>query len=85
MSFAMATTSSRQAISSVTQRITYGDIRTGIHRSCFLSWAHREEFIARFNSTIGSITWDHGGYQEMQPDGTIVMRRRDSEDSTQSD
>jgi hypothetical protein len=42
-----------------------------IHRSCFLAWPHRGAFVAKYNATLGRITWGNGMYHDMQADGTI--------------
>ena len=47
-----------------------------MHRSCFLRWSHRRAFVAKYNATIGAITWGNGTYHDMQPDGTILSKRR---------
>ena len=47
-----------------------------MHRACFLTWPLRESFVARYNKTMGVITWGNGTYHDMQPDGTIVSKRR---------
>ncbi len=48
-----------------------------MHRACFLQWQLREAFVARYNATVGAITWGNGTYQDMQPDGTILNKRRE--------
>lgn len=48
----------------------------GMHRACFWRWPLRESFVSRYNATIGAITWGNGTYHDMQPDGTIVSKRR---------
>jgi hypothetical protein len=32
--------------------------------------------VARFNTLVGMITFGNGTYHEMQPDGTILSRKR---------
>jgi hypothetical protein len=47
-----------------------------MHRACFLRWEDRHVFAARYNAVMGSITWGDGFYHEMQPDGTILSKKR---------
>jgi hypothetical protein len=47
-----------------------------LHRACFLGWRRREAFVSRYNATMGGITWGNGTYHEMQPDGSIISKRR---------
>ena len=47
-----------------------------MHRACFLQWQHRQDFVARYNALMGTITWGNGTYHEMQADGTIVSKQR---------
>jgi hypothetical protein len=49
---------------------------SGMHRSCFLDWEHRQEFIKRFNDTRGSIIWGNGTYHHMEEDGSISVLKR---------
>lgn len=49
-----------------------------MHSECFQRWELRELFVAEFNSTMGKMTWGNGTYHDMQPDGTILSRRRDT-------
>ncbi|HKI36223.1 MAG TPA: hypothetical protein VKA46_30480 [Gemmataceae bacterium] len=49
-----------------------------MHKACFLAWKYREEFVAKYNAVMGSITWGNGSYHDMQPDGTIIMKHRES-------
>ncbi len=47
-----------------------------MHRRCFLGWELRQRFVDTYNERVGSITWGNGTYHDMQPDGTIVSKRR---------
>ncbi len=49
-----------------------------MHRACFLAWPHREEFVVKFNATMGRITWGGDTYHGMRADGTILSRRREN-------
>ena len=49
-----------------------------IHRACFLDWKLRDQFVARYNATMGSLTWGNGTFHDMQSDGTILSRLRSS-------
>ncbi len=42
-----------------------------MHYTCFQNWDHREEFIDRYNNTIGRTVWGNGTRHHMRPDGTI--------------
>ena len=48
----------------------------GMHKSCFLEWEHKREFVRRYNAIIGQITWGNGAYHHMQNDGTILSLMR---------
>ncbi len=54
-----------------------------IHRRCFRKWEMRDAFVARYNAEIGSITWGNGTHHEMQPDGTILSKSRDAEETSE--
>lgn len=42
-----------------------------MHRSCFLAWDLRAEFVARYNQAVSHRTWGDGCYKHMSDDGTI--------------
>jgi len=41
-----------------------------MHYSCFQQWQHREEFVRKYNATMGTMIWD-GKRQHMKMDGSI--------------
>jgi hypothetical protein len=43
-----------------------------MHRSCFLSWEHRLEFIELFNATAGRFVFGNGTHHHMHSDGRIT-------------
>jgi hypothetical protein len=43
-----------------------------MHRTCFLEWDLREQFVIRFNQTAGSTVFGNGTRHHMDDDGTIV-------------
>ncbi len=47
-----------------------------MHKGCFWRWENRQEFVAKYNATMGAITWGNGTYHDMQPDGTILSKQR---------
>ena len=49
---------------------------SAMHRSCFLEWDHRAEFVARYNQIVGVVTSCNGAYHHMESDGTIAVLRR---------
>ncbi len=49
-----------------------------MHKKCFLSWELRETFVAQFNAEMGAITWGNGTFHEMQPDGSILSKKREA-------
>lgn len=49
-----------------------------MHHECFQIWELREQFVAEYNTTMGKLTWGNGTYHDMQPDGSILIRRRDT-------
>jgi hypothetical protein len=49
---------------------------SAMHSSCFLSWNHRSEFVAKYNLIVGSTTLCNGIYHRMEPDGGIAVLRR---------
>lgn len=42
-----------------------------MHYECFQSWPHREEFVQKYNSTIGQQVWGNGTRHLMHPDGRV--------------
>jgi hypothetical protein len=42
-----------------------------MHRRCFLTWELRPQFVARYNQTVGTITWSNGTHHHMTDDVTI--------------
>jgi hypothetical protein len=46
-----------------------------MHYDCFQQWEHREEFVTKYNSTMGTIVWGNGTRHHMRPDGTIQSVR----------
>lgn len=42
-----------------------------MHYECFQAWKHRQEFVAKYNETIGKIVWGNGKRHHMKADGTI--------------
>jgi hypothetical protein len=38
---------------------------------CFQNWAHREEFIEKYNNSMGKIVWGNGTRHHMKSDDTI--------------
>lgn len=53
-----------------------------MHRHCFLGWELRFEFVARYNSTVGAITFGNGTCHYMQDDGTVRSLVRNPPPST---
>jgi hypothetical protein len=41
------------------------------HKVCFLKWDKREEFVRRYNDTVGRIIWGNGTRHHMNEDGGI--------------
>jgi hypothetical protein len=51
---------------------------SAMHRSCFLAWDHRAEFVSKFNRSVAGITFGNGTYHHMESDGVIsVLMRND--------
>lgn len=42
-----------------------------MHYSCFQAWEHREEYINRYNNTIGQRVWRNKTRLHMRADGLI--------------
>jgi hypothetical protein len=42
-----------------------------MHYECFQAWPHREEFVQKYNSTIGQRVWGNGTRHLMYPDGRV--------------
>ena len=54
---------------------------SGMHKSCFLSWEQRDNFVKKYNETRGAITWGNETYHHMEDDGEIsVLKREDGTD-----
>lgn len=51
---------------------------SAMHRSCFLEWEQRQNFVQKYNDTVGTITWGNGTYHHMEDDGQISELRRDA-------
>ena len=49
---------------------------SAMHRSCFLQWDQRVEFVAKFNRIVGGITFGNGTYHHMESDGGIAVLNR---------
>ena len=49
---------------------------SAIHRSCFLEWDHRAEFVARYNQIVSVVTSCNGAYHHMESNGNITVLRR---------
>lgn len=48
-----------------------------MHYDCFQRWPHREEFVNRYNSSLGQRVWGNGTRHLMHPDGRIESVRAD--------
>jgi hypothetical protein len=48
---------------------------SGMHRSCFLAWDQRAEFVRRYNETLGSRVWGNGTRHRMTPEGELVTEQ----------
>lgn len=44
---------------------------SAMHKSCFLNWQHKRDFIKKYNETIGKIVWVNGRSNKMENDGSI--------------
>ena len=42
-----------------------------MHYECFQKWEHRQEFIDKYNATMGKIIWGNGTRHHMKVDGSI--------------
>jgi len=42
-----------------------------MHYDCFQAWPHREEFVQKYNATIGRIVWGNGTRHRMHTDGRV--------------
>jgi hypothetical protein len=42
-----------------------------MHYECFQAWPHREEFVSKYNTTIGQRVWGSGTRHLMYPDGRV--------------
>lgn len=43
-----------------------------MHYTCFQNWKHREEFVRKYNDTVGNIVWGNGTRHHMMSDGIIT-------------
>jgi hypothetical protein len=48
-----------------------------MHKSCFLEWDQRKNFVEKYNETVGALTFGNGTYHYMEPDGSIIKRVRE--------
>ena len=46
---------------------------SAMHRSCFLAWDQRANFVEKFNRTVEGITFGNGTYHHMEADGVISV------------
>lgn len=46
-----------------------------MHYECFQQWQHRDQFVTKYNNTMGTIVWGNGTRHHMKPDGTIQSVR----------
>lgn len=44
---------------------------SGMHYDCFQKWIHREEFVRRYNDTMGCMVWGNGTRHNMREDGVV--------------
>jgi len=49
---------------------------SAMHRSCFLGWEQRAEFVGQFNRIVEGVTFRNGTYHHMELDGTIAVLKR---------
>jgi hypothetical protein len=42
-----------------------------MHYKCFQAWPHRDEFVRKYNSTIGQMVWGNGTRHLMHADGRV--------------
>ncbi len=49
-----------------------------MHKSCFLNWEYREDFIDKYNESIGKIVWGNGTFHRMETDGHISVLEKES-------
>jgi hypothetical protein len=52
---------------------------SAMHKSCFLDWRHKEDFIKKYNETVGKIVWGNGTSHHMENDGSISILKKDEE------
>ena len=45
---------------------------SAMHRTCFVAWDHRAEFVEKYNATVGQIVWGNNTRRRMKLDGTIA-------------
>lgn len=49
----------------------WGFSDTAMHYECFQKWEHREEFVDKYNSSLGEVVWGNGTRHHMKADGVI--------------
>ena len=49
---------------------------SAMHKSCFLDWDQRYNFVKKYNETRGTMTSGNGTYHHMEDDGFISMLKR---------
>ena len=52
---------------------------SAMHKTCFLEWPLRSNFVEGYNATMGAVTWGNGTYHHMENDGHISVLKRNSE------
>ncbi len=51
---------------------------SAMHKSCFLNWQHKQNFINKYNEIIGKIVWGNGTYHKMETDGHISVLKKEN-------
>ena len=51
---------------------------SAMHKPCFLDWEHKDNFVKKYNETIGDIIWGNGTFHKMENDGHISVLKKDS-------
>ena len=49
---------------------------SAMHRSCFIKWEQRADFVAKFNAIVGELTFGNGTYHHMESNGSIEVLKR---------
>ena len=49
---------------------------SGMHKSCFINWEYRLDFIKKYNDIVGNTTAGNGTYRRMEEDGQISVLMR---------